>query len=311
MCICGKEFNNPQKFNGHKQGCNEHIINKYGDIKLYYEIKNRSKNQGDRTRSQKQQLLKEQEVLDWISKQHACEKCGKVMTEKFGSGRFCCRACANSRVHSQETKLKIKQTLTINFSNTERAQENDVVAAMHVVEYLKNPARCLICGSIIPYEKRKNKTCSKGCLDKLHSLEMKEKYKKGIYHTNVRYRYKYGTYCGVHCDSSWELAFVLYLKDHNIAFTRNSNDFFEYTYQEELHSFFPDFIIDNVYYEIKNYVSELTEAKKRCFPADKQLKILYYNDMKVYLDYAKQTYGKDFFRLYDRNYPSWMDNYDR
>ena len=35
-CICGKIFDNPQKFNGHKQGCKEHIINKYGSVEYYY-----------------------------------------------------------------------------------------------------------------------------------------------------------------------------------------------------------------------------------------------------------------------------------
>ena len=36
-----------------------------------------------------------------------CEKCGKPVYKKFGSGRFCSRACANSRNHSDLTKEKI------------------------------------------------------------------------------------------------------------------------------------------------------------------------------------------------------------
>lgn len=40
---------------------------------------------------------------------YICEKCGKVTEEKFGSGRFCSRACANTRVHSAETKERIRQ----------------------------------------------------------------------------------------------------------------------------------------------------------------------------------------------------------
>ena len=40
---------------------------------------------------------------------YICEHCGKVVEDKdtFGSGRFCCRACANARKHSDETKQKI------------------------------------------------------------------------------------------------------------------------------------------------------------------------------------------------------------
>jgi hypothetical protein len=43
---------------------------------------------------------------------YTCEKCGKVTEEKFGSGRFCSRACANSRAHSAETKERIRQGIT-------------------------------------------------------------------------------------------------------------------------------------------------------------------------------------------------------
>ena len=40
---------------------------------------------------------------------YICEHCGKVVEDenKYGSGRFCCRACANARKHSVETKQKI------------------------------------------------------------------------------------------------------------------------------------------------------------------------------------------------------------
>lgn len=33
------------------------------------------------------------------------------MTEKYGSGRFCCKACANTRRHSEKTKEKIANSL--------------------------------------------------------------------------------------------------------------------------------------------------------------------------------------------------------
>lgn len=42
---------------------------------------------------------------------YMCERCGKLVedTDKFGSGRFCSRACANARDHSAETKERIRQ----------------------------------------------------------------------------------------------------------------------------------------------------------------------------------------------------------
>jgi len=37
-----------------------------------------------------------------------CEKCGQEHDSTFGSGRFCSRQCANSRIITEETKEKIK-----------------------------------------------------------------------------------------------------------------------------------------------------------------------------------------------------------
>ena len=42
---------------------------------------------------------------------YVCEKCGKIVddSEKFGSGRFCSRSCANGHKHSEETKQNIRK----------------------------------------------------------------------------------------------------------------------------------------------------------------------------------------------------------
>ena len=300
-CICGRVFDNPQKFNAHKQGCKVHIINKYGSTEVYYAIKNRNDDKGRKVKERARQR-KLEELNTWISEMHTCERCGKIMTSKYSSGRFCSRSCANSHKHSEETKKKISATLASRIDHILIIRENNRE------KYYKSPKLCAVCKAILPYEKRYNKTCCIDCAHKLQSIEMLEKYRSGINHTTVRNRYKYGTYKSIHCDSSWELAFVMYLIDHNIAFERNNKESFIYTYKERQHLFFPDFIIDGVYVEIKNYESELTTCKINCFPKDKKLKILYYSDMKKYLNYAIQTYGKEYYKLYDKNYPSWMKN---
>jgi len=38
-----------------------------------------------------------------------CNKCGKEHDGSFGSGKFCSRACANSRIRTEETKKKISE----------------------------------------------------------------------------------------------------------------------------------------------------------------------------------------------------------
>ena len=299
-CICGQVFDNPQKFNGHKQGCVIHITNKYGTYDNYLSIKNRNHNKGKIVR-ERSQLKKEAERASWIAEKHTCERCGKLMTEKYGSGRFCSRECANTRLHSQSSKEKLSNTLR---NKTYTIQEENRKA------YNSNPSLCVICGSPIEYEKRTNKTCCKQCADKLLSLKAAERCSKKIHHANVRGRYKYGTYKGIHCDSSWELAFVMYLIDHNISFERNTSESFRYVYKGKTHSFFPDFIIDGVYYEIKNYKSELTDAKIKCFPDDRKIVVLYYEDVLKYIRYATDTYGKDYYKWYDSDCPSCLDKSD-
>ena len=119
ICICGEQFDNSQKFNAHKQACSEHLILKYGSLEAYYSIKNRNISKSAETQRRKAADKKQLELCKWVSEQHKCETCGKVMTEKFGSGRFCCRACANKRNHSKETKQKISYKLTKNVSGAD------------------------------------------------------------------------------------------------------------------------------------------------------------------------------------------------
>lgn len=43
-----------------------------------------------------------------------CETCGKEHDGSYGSGRFCCRSCANTRKLSNKTKIKISNSLKKN-----------------------------------------------------------------------------------------------------------------------------------------------------------------------------------------------------
>ena len=78
---------------------------------------------------------------------YICERCGKVVedTEKFGSGRFCSRACANARERSAEVKEKISKGLkkeTVCFCTYCGKEFNTLQAkASHERLCDKNPAR--------------------------------------------------------------------------------------------------------------------------------------------------------------------------
>ena len=120
-CICGKSFQSEKSLWAHEASCKEFYLQKYGNIDAYInrleKIRQAARTQNQEYNKYKKDLIinKKQEDLEkWIAEQHTCEICGKIMTEKYGSGRFCCRSCANKRSHTEETKQKISTTLSLN-----------------------------------------------------------------------------------------------------------------------------------------------------------------------------------------------------
>lgn len=111
---------------------------------------------------------------------------------------------------------------------------------------------------------------------------------------------KKGWYKGYFCDSSWELAYVIYNLEHGITnFTKNFNEKFEYEIDGEKHLYVPDFkFSDGHFIEVKGRreSNPIIEAKRN---AVKNIKILFADDMKPYLNYVIEKYGKDFISLYE------------
>lgn len=161
-------------------------------------------------------------------------------------------------------------------------------------------------GTLIPFNKGKPGTF----LGKHHTKEQIDKMMQSYHYTLERRgnTYKFGTYKGIQCDSGWELAFVIYCTDRNLPIKRCTESF-EYWHPKEnrIALYYPDFIIEDVYYEVKGLINDIVEAKCKAFPTDKLLILLRPEDFGYVLDYCHHFYGKDFYRMYDRNYPSWMD----
>lgn len=108
-------------------------------------------------------------------------------------------------------------------------------------------------------------------------------------------RGKKGWYKGFFCDSSWELAYLVYHLDHGIPVKRN-NEKFEYEFEGKKKNYIPDFLLEDRFVEIKGYQTKQWQAKKEQFPH--KLEVLAAKEIQPYLDYAVAKYGKDFTKLY-------------
>ena len=108
-------------------------------------------------------------------------------------------------------------------------------------------------------------------------------------------RGKKGWYKGFFCDSSYELAYLIYCLDHNINIKRNTEKR-KYEYQGTIKNYIPDFIVQGEFVEIKGYKSDQWEAKLKSNP---DIIILYGKDLKEVFEYVNKVYGKDFIRLYE------------
>ena len=109
-------------------------------------------------------------------------------------------------------------------------------------------------------------------------------------------RGKKGWYQGIFCDSSWELAYVIYCKDTGKSIKR-CEERRSYTFEGVNKTYLPDFVVDGQVIEIKGYQTEQWKCKQVANP---DVLVLGKNEMQPILDFVVAKYGKDFIRLYER-----------
>ena len=308
---CEKEFEKIQSLSAHYRHCklnpnfNEDKYNKLNkeiSKKSHHTLsinkKNNSKN-----------IRKERKLI--------CKRCGKEyilnLTDKeFENGKyskFCSRSCANSRQHLEETKNKIskgiksskifnKNNLYSIYKKLKYKIDNNLyknpylikceINNDHIIHYYK----CSICGKIFNSDEKRNCNSEKYC-----SLECRHKSlskTRGGYRIGSGYS-KHGSYKGIRCDSTWELAFLIYHLDNNLYIERCKEKRI-YFWKNNNHIYYPDFITNEGIIEIKGYITEQSLEKSKQNP---DIIIISKNDMKKYLDYAINKYGKDFYKLFD------------
>lgn len=235
---------------------------------------------------------KNQELYESIPK--VCKNCGKTFYKnwsKWIKSEFCCKECSRSfstKEKRDEISKKVSNKLKHSVNGDKEIYKQSVTA------YEKNPSICCVCGKVLPYEMKHRKTCSKECQTELwkqylkeHKEEFKEKGFGGGYRKGSS-RGKSGYYKGVWCDSTYELAFLIYNMEHGKSIIRNKERY-PYTYKDSNHNYIPDFIVDGELYEIKNFWTELVQVKLECVP--KKISIVYHEELEPMMTYIDEKYG--------------------
>ena len=203
---------------------------------------------------------------------YICERCGKEHDGSFGSGRFCCRACANARVQSEA-------------ANRARSEKRKGKPAGGAILFKGKPARnratlenggllqtvCPVCNKSFTYHRyTSRKYCSRKCWDTV----------SGGYREGSVKNYIHGTYEGYYYDSSYELVWIKWALKNKVCFERNKVGF-SYIYKGEEHKYYPDFYLPekDEYVEIKGIDDDLWKAKKLAFP--KKLTVLKKKDIEA------------------------------
>ncbi len=227
-----------------------------------------------------------------------CLECNNVLSYKKRENKFCSRSCSATYWNRESPKIltdKQKEHLS------KIAKERNFAKTFE--PYLEKHRRvpiikvCEHCKKEFSYKKqgkKPRKFCGKECSNKgtVHT-------KSGGYRKNSG-RGKSGWYKGYHCQSSWELAWIIYSLEHNFKFERNTKGF-EYFFEDKIHKYFPDFYIpDGDYFiEIKGYPNKQNDAKIEQFKH--KIIVLYKQDMKEIISYVISKYGNNFIELYEGN----------
>ncbi len=280
--FCGKEFNSGIQLGGHIVLCDNNPNRKRTIRKIRSAL--------DKTINEKNPL---------IHKSLYCEICGEPYTidcrqSEWISGTYkktCSRKCA-SKLSAKHTDLESRNKKTsetikksFNFDRDEKCKPIKTRKCERCGTEFRTSSGAIYCSDECR-ERSRSENISKSCKGHTGGLRV-----------NSYKQYKSGYYKGIHCDSSYELAFLVYNLDNGVERKRNSV-YLEYEYEGRTFKYYPDFEIDGKLYEIKGYESDKDVAKRMQHPEVIQIDK---DAISGYIEYASKKYGKNFCdALYER-----------
>jgi hypothetical protein len=206
-----------------------------------------------------------------------CVTCGNVV--KTGT-KFCSRQCSNqNRVPTSDHKKKVAESLRVYYS-THRQKNKKAYPTPKVV------LNCQACPNqfLVTKWKQQQRFCSKACSFKKGSIDRS---KNGGLREGGGWG-KQGWYKGYTCDSTWELAYIIWALDHGIEVRRNKIGY-PYQWEGKTYRYYPDFLLpaSNELVEIKGYMNPRTAAKLQAV----KVTLIDEQGIKPYLEYAQKKFN--------------------
>ncbi len=222
---CGKECKNENSLRNHERLCKSNPNHQQHTGFVYGWSKGLNKENSEvyKKISEKAKAKHYKEFIPYY-----CEKCGKLVKEKYASGRFCSRKCANSHILTQEQKLHISLGVIKSIIKAETKKHKNIkIKFKYNIKQAKEKIE--ICNKICPICGKqytgKNKTCSREC-GQVHRIKItgiKEETRKKL-SAAVQNRIKNGTHKGWttrNIESFAERFFKRVLENNNISYEFN------------------------------------------------------------------------------------------
>lgn len=195
---------------------------------------------------------------------------------------------------------KTKGYITINKDNVEKHVSKDKLD-----EYINNGWKLGCAEHTLQKIKETSKSCNHPgkCSDEIKENDRKKRISESMKgNTNWKFNKRHGNgkkghYKGIYCDSTWELAFLVFYTEHNL-FIERTKEKREYVFNNEVHMYCPDFKTDEGVIEVKGRIDKKAIAKHEQHPD-----IIVYDKykMKEILEYVTNKYGKEYWKvLYDK-----------
>lgn len=232
-----------------------------------------------------------------------CLYCTQTFETNDKRQRFCSRTCSctfnniKRGPRSDIDKIKIKKGIEKYVREHLTPVQRDIV---------KN---CKYCGGEFKSSYEKKLTCSELCKIELRKQTYRKNTNKkptgGIREGSGRG--KSGWYKGFFCNSTYELAFLIYHLDHHNDIIRYVGHFSYYDPERNQNfKYYPDFLVNGKIIEIKGYKSKLDGYKLS--GTNGTVTIKYLTDLSTEFSYVKQTTKldiKNLYQLYDNYKPNY------